>query len=40
MKTITRDDLLDLIDIAENPCISIYLPLHNTGAGIATDPLE
>jgi len=37
---ITRNTILELIDKAENPCISLYMPTHRKGEEVQQDPIR
>lgn len=40
MNIITREELKTLAERSDEPCVSIYLPLHHAGADIQKDPIR
>lgn len=40
MTVLTRNELRNLTSIADQPCASIYMPIHMTGAEVRQDPIR
>ncbi|MCJ7661049.1 MAG: hypothetical protein MUO67_18010 [Anaerolineales bacterium] len=40
MKIVSRAEIKALLETGEEPCISIYMPTHRSGAEIQEDPIR